>query len=178
MGCYKPCFSTSIETGSREIVVLELYDEAEARTVSATNPGFDDLLEEPFLEDDLIVIVDDEGIGKRVRPSTIVSVKARVEVSRYEEQEQDGTGNAPRSLIKLVISEEALQALTPSLLVAGIPGIRPNDRVLRFENASGAVRADFTASGRPGLYVYEVRPGDTGEGLWEVLVESRQETAR
>lgn len=165
MGIYKPCYSTS-ECFS-ETVELELYDETEARNVSVSNPGFDDVMGEPFLED-----TDDDQIGDRVRPSTTVELKARVEFSRYKEQEQAGSGNDPASMLKLIVNEEELVRL--GLLADGEIKIRPNDRLLRVKSEGGSVRVDFTVDGRDGVYVYEVRPGDTGTGLVEFMLENRR----
>lgn len=176
MGCLKPCLTTTTESGNREIVVFELYDEVEARNVSPTNPGFDDLLGEPYLEDD-IVSPDSNEIGERVRPGTIVKLKARVEISKNEEQNQDGTGNDPQGSMRVIVDEPTLLAATPVLLANGVVKIRPNDRLLRIETPAGAVRAEFTKGQRFGKFVIEVRPGDTGEGDWTIVLEERSQAA-
>ncbi len=169
MGTLKPCYSISGE--SVEIAVLELYDETEAINVGPTNPGFDDLLGEPFFED-----LDLDGIGERVRPSTTVSIKAKAEFSRFEEQRQDQVGNAPDTFMNLVVSEEELVA--KGLLTSGVLGIRPNDRLLRLETNKGVTRVDFQEDARDPVYVFEVRPGSTGERTYTIMLEKRRPVAR
>ena len=174
MGIFESCFA--VNGASVETAVLELYDEAKAREVASVefpdNPGFDDTLGEPFFED-----LDGDGIGTRVRPGVEVSVKAKADFARHEEQRQDQVGNAPESFVTLTLYEEDLVAR--GLLVAGKMAIRPNDRLLRLENTtSGAVRVNFEQDGRDGIYVFEVRPGETGTGIYQVLLEKRRLVAR
>ena len=167
MGLFKPCYSVNPLIGSTEVAVFELYDEVESRNVGPANPGFDDVLGEPFLED-----TNDDGIGERVRPVTVVNVNVKVKFTRKDEQQQDGTGNAPGSLMTLTVSEEHLRSL--GLLTNGKPGIRANDRLLRLQSSSGVVRVDFEAGGLTGPFVFEVRPGETGSGVFMILLENRR----
>jgi len=169
MGILKPCLSVTGD--SVEIAVFELYDEAESINVSPTNPGFDDILGEPFLED-----VSLNGIGERVRPSTQVSIKAKAKFAKFEEQNQDQTGNAPESFLTITIDRRYLEAA--GLFAAGVIGIRPNDRLLRLQSSAGVVRVDFQNSGRDPVYVTEVRPGETGETAVTILLEKRRPVAR
>lgn len=166
MGLYKNCYTTVGD--AVEVAVLGLYDEAQARSV---DPGFDDTLGEPYLED-----ADDDGLGERVRPETVVEVNAKAEWVRHEEQDQDGVGNAPRSLLMLTVFAEQLAAA--GLLAAGVVSIRPNDRLLRLQNAAGAVRVDFEQDGRDGLHCFEVRPGETGTRKFTILFENRRPVER
>lgn len=164
MGCLKPCLSVSGD--SVEIAVLELYDEPAAR---ATPPGFDDVLGEPFLEDG-----DGDGVGERVRPGVVVEVLAKVDFRRYEEQVQDGTGNVPEGDATLTVTESELAK--KGLLVAGVIGVRANDRLLRIKSRSGSVRVDLLHGGREGLHVVEVRPSETGSGVVKIVLEDRRAT--
>lgn len=174
MGIYSSCYSTSSQTGSAEYAVLELYDEEKAREVASveypTNPGFDDVMGEPYLVDQ-----DLDGLGERVRPSVTVLVKAQLKAPRYEEQNQTQAGNSPDSLITLTLFEQDLTTL--GLLVDGVCEIRPNDRLLRIQDGSGNVRAEFAHGGREGLYCVEVRPGETGTGTFVAVFESRRAVA-
>jgi len=169
VGTLKPCFSVSGD--SVEVAVIEVYDEAKAREVASveypTNPGFDDLLGEPYLEDG-----DDDGIGDRVRPGTEYEVKARAKFAANEEQDQGQVGNDPRTVLTLVVDTRILTGL--GLYSAGVFGVRPNDRLLRLERNDGTTRLDFVHAGREGLFVYEVRPGETGSGMVKILLERRQ----
>jgi hypothetical protein len=99
----KSCFSVSGD--SVEIAVMRLYDEPEARTVSVSNPGFDDVMGEPYLED-----TDDNGIGERVRPEDEVLIKCKAKFTTDEEQRQDQIGNAPASLVVLTVDQRILQS--------------------------------------------------------------------
>lgn len=167
MGLLKPCLSVSESSGSVEIAVIATYDEQAARTVTPTNPGFDDLLGEPLFAD-----TNDDSVGDRVRPEQIVEVKAKVKWSRNEEQRQDGTGNVPDSFLKLTVFEDNLKDL--GLIVDGIVGIRPNDRLLRIQNGKGQIRHQFESGSRDGLHCFEVRPGETGSGVLFLFFENRQ----
>lgn len=175
MGTLKSCFATGGE--SVEIAVLGLYDETKAREVASVeypnNPGFDDLLGEPFLED-----LDSDQLGERVRPEVETQVRCKLRFTRYEEQNQDQSGNAPQTFATLTLFEEDL--VSRGLLVGGKVAIRPNDRLLRvLKNTLGnPVRVDFEQDGRPGLHVFEVRPGETGTGVFTVLLERRNLTIR
>lgn len=174
MGVLKSCFAVSGE--SVEVAVIEMYDEAKAREVASVefplNQGFDDVLGEPFLEDN-----DADQIGERVRPGVEVSVKAKVKFTKHEEQRQDQVGNAPDSFLTLTLYEEDL--IAKGLLTAGKVSIRPNDRLLRLENStSGVTRVNFEQDGRDGVYVFQVNPGETGTGIYEVLLEKRRLIAR
>ena len=151
--------------------MLELYDEAEAINVSPANPGFDNLLGEPYLED-----TTGDGVGERVRPGNVVEVKAKAEFTKHEEQEQDQAGNAPDSFLTLTMFTPMLESM--GLLVNGVYGIRPNDRLLRLESSTGKVRVDFEQNERDGLFVFEVRPGPTGSRTLQVLLEKRRPVAR
>ena len=166
MGILKPCLSVSGD--SVEYAVIETYDEPDART---TPPGFDDVLGEPYLVDS-----DDDGIGDRVRPGTEITIKAKAKFSSFEEQRQDQTGNEPASF--LTLTAFARDLTTRGYLSNGTVMIRPNDRVLRLQNGAGAVRVDFTRAGREGVYVVEVRPGETGSGIYEIVCEARREVER
>lgn len=167
MGVLRPCLSTSGD--SVEYAVLELYDEASARS---TSPGFDDVLGEPFLVDS-----DADGIGDRVRPGTEVEVKCKARAARHDEQVQDGTGNAPEG--SWVLTFYASDLAARGLLVGGACLIRPNDRLkrLRANTLAATVRVDFEAGGAAGLFCYEVRPGETGEGTYTALFERRRAAA-
>lgn len=173
MGVLKNCLSVTGE--SVEIAVFGMFNETDARTVAAApgNPGFDDDLGEPFLEDN-----DDDQIGERFRPEDIVKLKCKIRPVRYEEQVQDQTGNAPESLLELTLYANDLKTKTlPSgdpLLENGILRLRANDRLLRIEDRSGNVRIEFEEDGRDGVHVFEVRPGETGTGIYKVLVENRR----
>lgn len=168
MGIFSSCYTSSEETGSVEIAEIELYDEAQAR---AQAPGFDDALGEPFLVDG-----DDDGIGERVRPGTVVELRTTARWTRAEEQQQDGTGNAPSSLLLLTVFRSEL--ISKGLLVDGKCSLRPNDRLLKLKNSAGEVRADFELDGRTGLFCYEVRPGETGESTLTLLFEQRRPVGR
>lgn len=168
MGLYESVYANCDVIGAAEVAVIEQYDEASART---TPPGFDDVLGEPFLEDN-----DGDGIGERVRPGVEVQVKARAEWVRHEEQVQDQVGNAPESRLSLTMFADDLTA--KGLLASGVVAIRPNDRLLRIEDAAGNVRVNFEREGREGLYCFEVRPGDTGEGTFVAMFENRRPVAR
>ena len=168
MGLYKNCYS--VNGASVELAELALYDEVEARNVAAPpgNPGFDDLMGEPFLEDN-----DDDGVGERVRPEEVVQVKCKVDFGSYEVQQQEQHGNEPSGQLTLEVYESDLAAR--GLLVDGVVKIRPNDRLLRVLNSeSGEVRIDLTTSGRPGMFVYEVRPAETGTGKLKIMLEHRR----
>lgn len=167
MGLLKPCYSTSESSGSYEIAVIALYEEAAARVVTPTNPGFDDVLGEPRFAD-----VNDDSIGERQRPETVVEIRAKAKWSRNEEQTQDNTGNAPSSFLVLTVLEKDLKA--KGLLVNGVLSIRPNDRLLRLQNGAGVIRHDFEHANRDGLHVFEVRPGETGTGILTILLEDRR----
>lgn len=172
MGCLKPCLSVSGD--SVEVLEFELYDEASAIVVLLPpgNPGFDDVLGEPFLEDD-----DDDQIGERERPSTVIEVKGKIEFDRDEEQNQDGTGNAPESRVEVRIAESELKVKGLIDPVTGTIGIHVNDRLLRVKSNAGVVRADFTIGDRVGLRVYEVRHGETGSGIVKVMLEKERPVA-
>lgn len=169
MGILKPCFSVSGD--SVEVAVIRLYDESTARTVAGSNFGFDDLTGEPLFGD-----TNSDGIGERVRPETEVEIKAKIEWSKNEEQNQDGIGNAPSSFLKLTIFDEELESL--GLYTAGKIGIRPNDRLIRIQSQAGAVRYDFTSDGRDGVHCVEVRPGETGTRVTMVFFENRRPVSR
>lgn len=133
-------------------------------------------MDEPFLEDDLLVI-DDDGIGDRARNETEIELEVRVEVGRFEEQMQGGVGNAPKGDMRLIVSEEEL--MDKGLLTAGVVAIRPNDRLITVKNQFGDVRIDLTGAGdKKGMFVIEVRPGETGEGDWTIFLEERREVSR
>lgn len=163
MGCFKPCYSVSGLIGSHEYVVLGLYDEQEARNQP---PAFDDVLGEPFLQDN-----DDDGIGDRVRPEEVVTVLGRVNVIKRDEQRQDQVGNAPIARVEIIFSEPRLQEL--GIIVDGVSKIRANDRLLRVEDADGYVRIDFGT----GLHCIEMMPGSTGEAVWIAVFERRRPVA-
>jgi len=167
MGLYKPCYSVSGE--AVEVAVLGLYDEAAAIVLAAKpgNPGMDDLMGEPFLEDN-----DADGIGERVRPETTASIKCKAKFGSFEEQNQTPSGNEPESFLTLTIATSELSKA--GLLTAGQVGIRPNDRLLRLQSKTGVVRVDFEAAGRSGVHVVEVRPGATGSGIYKIMLEQRQ----
>lgn len=162
MGLYKPCYSTSAMLGSVEWAIIRLYKEADTR---AASPGFDDLLGQPFLVDN-----DNDQIGEHVRVEQEIRVKAKFSTSRFKEQSQDQTGNAPTSFVKLTLYEEDLAA--QGYLVAGVLEIRNNDRLLRMENDLGVTRINFEADGSLGLRCYGVDPGETGTGIYEAQFES------
>lgn len=171
MGTLKNCLS--VVGDSVEVAVFELYDHAEAINVSPTNPGFDDVLGEPYLEDG-----GSDGIGERVRPGTVVSLKCKADFGKHEEQSQDGAGNAPSSFLTLTLFKANLEAQVPALIVAGKILVRPNDRLLRIEDRSVNVRVDFEADGRDGLHVFRVDPGETGTGIVKVFLEKRRPAAQ
>ncbi len=166
MGCLKPCFSTN--GGSVEYAVIQTYDEITAR---ATSPGFDDTLGEPFLPDD-----DEDGIGERTRPGTEYRLRCKATWTRGDEQTQDQVGNAPTSSLTITLYEADLEA--EGLLVDGVLEIRPNDLLLRLEKPNGTIRWDFARGGHLGMYCFEVRPGETGTGLFYVLFERRRPVSR
>ncbi len=167
MGILKNCYAISGD--SIERAVLELYDETEAINVGGSNPGFDDVLGEPFLEDS-----DADGLGERFRPGVQVTVKARIEFTRYEEQVQEGVGNAPESDAVLTLYERDLLNLATPLISGGRILIRPNDRLLRIEDSSGNTRLDFEAGSRDALHVFRVDPPGTGMGVVKVFLEKRR----
>lgn len=169
MGTLKPCLST---TGGAVVVgKFALYDEVEAINVGPTNPGFDDLLGEPFLED-----TDADQIGERVRPEIDIDILGKITFSRYEEQTQDATGNAPRSMATFRVGRSELFAR--GLLVNGVILIRANDRLKRLEDRQGRIRYEFEDDDRDGLYVFEVRPGETGSNVVDILLENRRGVER
>ena len=167
MGLLKPCFSNSESSGSVEFAVIGLYDETAARTVTATNPGFDDLLNEPLFSDD-----NDDSVGEYVRPEQVVKIKAKAKWVRSEEHRQDNAGNAPDSDLMLTVFQDDLKAR--GLLVDGVSKIRVNDRLLRLENRIGVIRHQFEEDERDGLHCYEVRPGETGSGVLFIFFENRR----
>jgi len=165
MGILKPCLSTSGDS----VVVGKfcLYDEVEAINVSVTNPGFDDLMGEPFLED-----TNGDRIGERVRPEIAVDVLGKIEFGTFEEQVQDPAGNAPRSRARFRVARSEL--FDRGLLVNGVILLRPNDRLKRLEDRRGRIRWDFEDDDRDGLYVFEVRPSETGSNMVDVFLENRR----
>lgn len=162
MGCLRPCYATG--SGSTEYAIIECYDETAARTGP---PGFDDLLGEPFLPDG-----DDDGVGERDRPGEEHRLKCKAAWTRGEEHTQTPAGNAPPSTLQLTLYEDDL--IAAGLLVDGVLSLRANDRLLRLEYGDGTIRHDFTSGDRPGPFVYEVRPGETGTRLFYVLFETRR----
>lgn len=171
MGTLKPCFSVSGE--SVECAVFELYDEAGALVTAPApgNPAFDPLTGQPYLEDN-----DDDGLGERVRPGIAATIKCKADFAKHEEQNQYQAGNAPESFLTLTVAEEELEA--QGLLTNGVYGIRANDRLLRLQSQAGKVRVDFEQNGRDGVYVFEVRPGYTGERTVQIFLEKRRPVAR
>lgn len=169
MGILKPCLSTS----GNSVVVgkFSLYDEVEAINVQAANPGFDDLMGEPFLED-----VNGDRKGERVRPEIEVDVLGKIEFIQHEEQIQDATGNAPSTRLRFRASRGEL--VSRGLLVNGVILIRPNDRLRRLEDRLGRIRYDFEDDDRSGYYVYEARPGETGSNVIDFFLEARRGVER
>jgi len=174
VGILKSCYAVNGE--SVEVAVFELYDEPEAINVTATNPGMDDLLGEPFLDDAAAGEIE-QGIPVRVRPGQEVEVKAKAKWNSHEEQDQDGTGNEPSSFLVLTIYESDL--IAKGIMVNGKVRIRANDRLLRIKSSTtGAVRVDFEVDRRDGLHVVEVRPGETGTGIYTVMLVKRRSIAQ
>lgn len=169
MGILKSCISSS----GNSVVLghFSLYDEVTAIEVTPTNPGFDDVMREPYLNDQNL-----DRVGERVRPEIEVEVLGKADFSRFEEQTQDGTGNAPRSHVRFRVTRGELESR--GLLVNGVVVIRPNDRLRRLEDRKGRIRYDFESGDRDGLYVFEVRPGETGSNVIDFLLETRRPVER
>lgn len=163
MGWLKPCLSTSPSLGSVEYAVIELYD---VELAASEPPGFDPVSGQPFLPD-----TDGDGIGERSRPGRTVRLLCKFSATKVQEQVQDYDGNDPSSLVKVTLYNHNLAL--EGLLTDGVPGVRSNDRLLRIENAAGAIRVDFEAKGREGLYCFHVRPGQTGDVTWDAFFEAR-----
>ena len=168
MGILKSCLSTS--GGSVVVAEFALYDEAEAIAVTPTNPGFDDLMGEPFLEDN-----DSDQVGERVRPEDLTRILGKLSFTRNEEQRQNATGNSPRSFAMLRVSRGELER--KGLLVDGVYGVRPNDRILRVRDRVGRILHEFEHGNRDGLYVVEVRPGETGSNVVDIHFVKRRPSA-
>jgi len=171
MGILKPCLSVS--GGSVVVGKFALYDEVEAINVLAPpgNPGFDDVMGEPFLEDN-----DDDQVGERVRPEILIDVLGKVDFVEHRAQRQDPTGNAPESRVRFRVSRGEL--VSRGLLVNGVLLIRNNDRLLQLVDRQGRTRYDFVANSHVGFFVYEVRPGETGTNIVDVLLEQRRPVER
>lgn len=172
MGLYTPIFS---ENGpSIEFAVLELLDLAAARAASPAT--FDDALGTPFRVDR------GDGIGERNRPTLEVTLRAKVSLYPFGgRQQMDQTGNDPDSSLYLTLYEEDM--LEAGLVIAGVERILAGARLKKFLKSDGIafasdeVRVDFTAHGQPGLRCRAVKPGLTGEGLWQLTFERVQQTA-
>lgn len=175
MGVFRPCLSVSGD--SVELLEFELYDEVEAINVSPTNPGFDDLLGEPYLED-TITPPTIPGVGERVRPVQTVTLKGKIKFTKDEEQYQDQAGNAPRSFATVTVALKHLQSKGLWNVTTGEYGIRANDRLLRVRTRNGRLRVNFVEDGRAGVFVYEVRRGETGTGIVEIMLEARPNSTR
>ena len=63
------------------------------------------------------------------------------------------------------------------LLVDGVYGVRPNDRILRVRDRVGRILHEFEHGNRDGLYVVEVRPGETGSNVVDIHFVKRRPSA-
>jgi hypothetical protein len=174
LGLYTAIYS---EAGANiEYAVLELLDLAAAR--AASPPVYDDVLGSLFLPD-----TDGDGIGDRNRPTTQVTIRAKVSTwPKQDMQAMDQTGNDPDSRLFLTLYEDDLAEA--GLLANGVLSLKPDDRLLKLLNSDGiqatdgTVRFDFTRGGtRKGLRCLEVRPGLTGERTVRMVFESQRESA-
>jgi hypothetical protein len=171
MGLFSPIFS---ENGaSIEFAVLELLDVAAARAASPAT--FDDVLGTPFTTDR------GDGIGQRNRPTTQVTLRAKVSQLPFAFRQQlDQTANDPETSLYLTLYESDL--IEAGLLVDGVQKILAGSRLLKLLKSDGigfpdVVRVDFTAHGQPGLRCRAAKPGLTGEGTWLLTFENQKQTA-
>ncbi|MCP4678735.1 MAG: hypothetical protein GY854_25140 [Deltaproteobacteria bacterium] len=112
---------------------------------------------DPDFKESVLVDLDDDGIGERVRREhPPVRVPCQVEPETFDQLRMFASGNAPRSSIDLVFHFKNLERMALVDPATGDALIRPGDRLAAiYDKTEALVQAVRTP---PGLYVTEARP--------------------
>ncbi|MCP4680461.1 MAG: hypothetical protein GY854_34250 [Deltaproteobacteria bacterium] len=139
---------------------------------------------DPDFKESVLVDLDDDGIGERVRLEyPPVRIPCQVEPDTFDQLRMFASGNAPRSNIDLVFHFKNLEQMGLVDPDTGDALIRPGDRLAGiYDKIEALVQAVRTP---PGLYVSEARPIGFGlnmarsrRNLLLVSFSDRQQAAR